>query len=219
MTTTMTLDLQPFIGDKQVEAACDAMQQVPSVMGARHAPLSHFEFYDAIQRQFEQLEIVPLQTTHALYSKNEVYFGMSEIQHRAKYYSPIVAWRASHNQRVSATLYVGAGMPHINAVCLNNAIKVTARQTVHFHNRLETMVHGALAQATVLFHHQQSTFARFRDTELTDAEAECAIIEMIRRGIIAPSKAGFVIDQWDTLDTTRLNGVSNVWRLFGAAAS
>ena len=154
------------------------------------------------------------QTRHALLNKGQVYFGIAELVGQAQHFVPVVAWRSSHNQRVAASLYVGAGVRELNNVCLTTEVRVASRQTLNFAERLPDLVHDALSEVSTIAHQQRSTFQRLIDTKLSDEDAERAIIEMIRMDIVSPSKSGLVIEQWDSPENEALAAKRNVWRLY-----
>lgn len=217
--TTPALDLSVYIGNRKVTQRSKAMLAVPAQQGVRHAPIPHAEFYSAVERSLAEYGIETAQTAHALLSHGEIYFGMCEVQSKSKVAVPIIGWSASHNQRISATLYFGAGVRDLNNLCFNTEVKVAGRQTINFRDRVATLVDSAIGDVETMSRQQRATFAHFLSVRLGTDEAECAIVQMVRDGIISPSKVGAVIKQWDFPDAAKLQRRRNVWRLFNAVAS
>lgn len=218
LTREALMDFTVYLGNKQVPLDHPTMTYQCEALGPRHEPISYREFYETILDQFNALGLKVYQTAHATTSKGATYFGIAELACESSTVVPIVGWRSSHNQRVSATLYLGAGLPEQNIVTLTNEIKIFARQTIGFQERLPSVVQEGLQHLDVLSKQQSKTFARFRRMRLSSMEAEQAIIEMIRQEVINPSKAKNVIDEWDMPQAQFLRGSRNVWRLFHAAA-
>ena len=212
------MDFAVYLGNKQVDIDDAVMTNQCEVLGPRHEPMSYHEFYETIMEQFEVAGIRVYQTAHAITHGGGAYFGIAELACESSTVVPIVGWRSSHNQRVSATLFLGAGLPEQNIITLTNEYKIFTRQSIGFQERLPSVVQEGLQHLKTISKDQNRNFARFRKIRLSGMEAEQAIIEMIRQDIINSSKAKAVIDEWDMPEAQFLRGSRNVWRLFHAAA-
>lgn len=213
-----TLNLSVFAGNKQVNAQCRAMRLIPEQLGARHSPMSHYNFFKAISTQVAELAIPIVQTIHTLSNNDDIYFGMAELHSHDEFFIPVLFWQSSHNQRVSARLFVGAGIRDHNNVVITSDISVLARQTGNYDKRMPEQIKVALHQFNTLVRQQNKAFSLFRRTKLVDMDAECSIVEMIRQGIIPPSKSHQVIEHWDNPEFADLEQYKTVWRLFNAVA-
>lgn len=212
------MDLGVYLGNKEVKEDDPTMTYQCDALGPRHEPISYLDFYKIIRSQFDAMGLKVYQVKHATANKGAVYFGIAELACESSSVVPVVGWRSSHNQRVSATLYLGAGLADQNIITLTNEVKILARQTIGFQERLPSVVCEGLEKLRTLSRQQSKTFAAFRRIRLSRMEAEQAIIEMIRQDVINPSKAKCVIEEWDMPEAQFLRGSRNVWRLFHAAA-
>jgi len=186
-------------------------------MGKRHAPISYQIFADEIANSLNDAKLRWLQIAHSINAGN-IYFGLCELATKSRFFVPVMAWRASHNQRVSATLFLGAGIPEYNTIVLIDELTIFSRQTKNFSERLPDLINDVISQVPALSKSQQTTFKYFHDIELTDVEAECAIIEMVREDIVPPSRVGQVISLWDEPADPSLSKSNSVWRLFLSVA-
>lgn len=213
-----TLDLTFYAGNKQVQATARSMRQTPQRLGPTHSPLSHFRFFKTIIDQIEAANIPITQTIHTLHSNNDLYFGMAELISHHDYFIPVLCWQSSRNQRVSARFFVGAGIRQCGTVTITSEIPIVARQSGDYKQRMPEQIKHALEHYSKLVKQQNKAFDLFRKTKLGVIDAECSIIEMLRRGIFPPSKSRQVIDRWDSPDYADLEEYRTVWRLFCAVA-
>lgn len=211
------LDLSAYMGNKAVDADSDVMLNQPEELGKRHAPLAFRVLSDTIIGVLCKRKLKSVQVAHSI-NKGNIYFGMTEVTGKARSFVPVIAWRASHNQRISATIYMGVGLRENNIIVLTNEVPVALRQTINFKERLPVAVEDSIEQLSVMAREHTHTISLMRKTYLSDANAERAICGMIREDILSPSQSGQALAQWDMPDNENLQAKRTVWRLFHAVA-
>ena len=211
--------MRQYIGQRLVKLNSDLMTREPDPRGPQHTPLPHLKFFRVVQKQIKQLSLSTSDTVHSVSANGDQYFGMSMLDTKDKCFAPIVGWHNAHNQRSSITLYSGAGFFETDSLCMSGKVMIPMRQTPSFADKLPPIVRSSLTQLLQKNRQQAGTYRSFKSTLITEAEAEHAIIDMIRTGVINVKRVEHVISQWDYPDDQALRKRKTVWRLFCAVAS
>ena len=218
LSATPMVDMRQYIGERQVKLNSDLMTRQPQGRGPQHEPLAHLMFYRVIQHQIKDLRLRPRATVHSVSADGDRYFGMSMLESDDACFAPVVGWRAAHNQRVSTTLYSGAGFLESDALCLADAVTMKIRQTATFMDKLPKLVNSSLSSLIHDSRKQSRTYKLFKQKQISESEAEHAIIDMVRQGVINSRRIDHVIALWDYPIDPVLHKRRTVWRLFCAVA-
>ena len=207
------LDFTYIVGDKRVHRNSEVMQRAPEPMGKLHVAIAYEHFYRAIAAELKRSSLPMMGTMHATQCKGGVYFGITQLHSKNDLYVPVLAWRCSTNQRVSASIYLGTGIVSTGDVLLSNQVHTEGRQVGRFADRLPAFAGCAVTQLPNAYRQQVDALNAFAKTKLTPVKADVAIMAMLRQGVIVPSHINAVIAQWDNPDNPKLMRRYTILRL------
>jgi len=181
-----------------------------------HVPIPHFRLVDLLRTTLGMYGHQITDEHHGVTEDGMRYFGLLSLRSTYTGYEDTVALRNSHDR----SFPVGIGFGSRVFVCDNLAfIADTVIKRKHTANLKRDIpgVIGELIEPLALQREAQArTFDRYKGTELTDEQADHAILGMYREGIINVTRIAEVVKEWDT-PTFDDFSERNAWRLFNAA--
>jgi hypothetical protein len=201
-------------GAEPVEAAALPDLPLPEATKTHH-PIAHHDVVQMVKfsLQFHGHEIV--QEDYGVMPDGMRFFGLLSLKSSEGDYTHTVGLRNSHDK----SWPIGIGFGSRVFVCDNTAFAaekvIKRRHTPNAKRDLPSLVAMAiepLHEARIAMSQQ---YNRFKATELGDYEADAAIMQMFRAGVINVQRIANVTDAWD--NPVHDWGGRTAWRLFNAA--
>lgn len=184
---------------------------------ASHVPIPHFRLVDMVRHTLGYYGHTVTEEHHGITEDGARYFGVLMLKSEYGAYEDAVALRNSHDK----TFPIGIGFGSRVFCCDNLSFiadhvirrKHTANAKRALPGLLQEVVEPLADQRLI----QQKTFALYRAVQLTDQEADHAVIEMYRRGILNINRVPDVLKEWDSPSFAEMADAGRTaWRLFNA---
>lgn len=211
------LNLMTALGDSIVSPDDNRMFAEPTPMGTRHHPITHAAMWDVVSTQIHNMGLDIKQSQHALDKSGNRYFGLVEVGNGSDYFSDLIAFRSTHDQRFPIQVSGGSGVWICSNLCMGGSHKVQTKHTTNVMDRLPSVVAEGLTMAVERNALQAEQFEKYKLTRINRKTSNAAMTEMVRRDVIAANQLGKVIKEYDepSHDEHKEDGL-NVWRLFNA---
>jgi hypothetical protein len=180
-----------------------------------HVPLPHIELVNMVKYALGYYGHDIMDEAHGLTEDGMRYFGLLSLRSSYREYTDTVGLRNSHDK----TFPIGISFGSRVFVCDNLAFigdHVIRRKHTHNSKRdlpgLVAEVVEPLADQRQL---QHRVIERYKETAITDQQADHAILDMYRAGVINIQRVQQVMQQWECPEHEW--GDPTAWRLFNAA--
>ena len=181
-----------------------------------HVPIPHFRVVDLVRTTVGMYGHEIVAEHHGTTEDGSRYFGLLSLRSPYTGYEDTVGLRNSHDK----SFPVGIGFGSRVFVCDNLAFiaeqSVKRRHTANLKRDLPGII-GEMIEPLALHREAQArTFDRYKRTLLTDAQADHAVLNMFRQGIVNIQRVPEVLHEWEEPSFEEFNE-RNAWRLFNAA--
>ena len=181
-----------------------------------HVPIPHFRVVDLVRTTVGMYGHEIVSEHHGITEDGARYFGLLSLRSTYTGYEDTVGLRNSHDK----SFPVGIGFGSRVFVCDNLAFiaeqSVKRRHTANLKRDLPGII-GEMIEPLALHREAQArTFDRYKQTLLTDAQADHAVLNMFRQGIVNIQRVPEVLHEWEEPSFEEFNE-RNAWRLFNAA--
>jgi hypothetical protein len=180
-----------------------------------HVPVAHHEIVELMRYSlgFYGHEIV--EEHHAVTEDGARYFGLLSLLSPDGEYTDTLGLRNSHDKRFPIGIAFGSRV----FVCDNLAFQadhvIKRKHTANAKRELPGLIAEVVEPLFAERQEQAERFNRYRETVLTDAMADHAILSLYRSGVINIHRVPDVMEQWET--PAHDWGDKTPWRLFNAA--
>jgi hypothetical protein len=212
------LNLTLHCGGKQVPRNALAAVHTPEPVD-RWFPIPHDLLLDRVHESLAANDLNVVNEVHALARDGDHYFGVMQLaSDEDSDFSTIVGLRNAHDKAFSAQMVVGSGVFVCDNLAFSGEIKIGRKHTRYIERDLPDVVHRAVHRIPLMREHQEAQIDTYKSTTIDDGEyADHLIMELFRKGIIAPSKIRAVWDEWKSPSHVEFtDGGYTVWRLFNA---
>jgi hypothetical protein len=191
-------------GAEHVDPAVLSQLPVPPPMGARHVIRPFSEDVEIIKDRLSNIGGFIQEEAYgvkmgAVYPKQ--FFGIIGVKfsgvHTDDSYQVIVGVRGSYDQSLPRGLAMGSRVLVCDNLAFSGEVNVTTKQTTNIDKRLPGLLARAIEQLPLLAEHQQLKFDAYRNFQLDPVEADAMMVELVRRGAVAPSQIGKIVQEWD----------------------
>lgn len=188
-----------------------------------HYPIAHEALIGHLRNSFTQggLEVVSEQ--HALHTLREHeganYFGLFEIECDNSHYNIVVGLRNSHVMAFSAGLLIGEQLFICDNLAFSGEIKFARKHTRFINRDIPAVVARAVGKLGNHRQQQEERITLYQGAKLDRAEADHAVIELLRARAFPSKDVIKVVDEFNNprhpehLDA---DGDRTVWTLFNA---
>jgi hypothetical protein len=209
----MTLMLH--VNAKQVEY--DELRQLETPPATpSHVPIPHFRVVDLIRTTLGMYGHAIVGEHHGITEDGSRYFGLLSLRSTYGNYEDTVGLRNSHDK----SFPVGIGFGSRVFVCDNLAFLadtvIKRKHTANLKRDLPGIIGEIIEPLADQRERQARTFERYTRSMLTEAQADHAIMQMWREGIIGVQRIADVAKEYDE-PTFEEFAERNAWRLFNAA--
>jgi len=155
---------------------------------------------------------------HAITPDHARYFGMLQVANcqDAQDYSYVLGLRNSHDKKFPAGLAVGAGVFVCDNLSFSGEISIARRHTVNINRDLPQLVNRAIGQLSEKWNDQETRFAAYKATELSEMQVHDLAIRMLDAGAVTACQIPHVIKEWRTPRHAEFAESRTAWRMFNA---
>lgn len=180
-----------------------------------HVPLAHFRLVDLVRGTLAMYNHEVVEEHHATDYDGMRYFGLLTLKSAYTGYTDTLGLRNSNDRAFP----VGIGFGSQVFVCSNLAFMadhvIKRRHTANLKRDLPGIV-GELIEPLALHREaQHRTFQRYKQTLLTDREADHIILNLYRQNVINVQRIPDVIREWEAPSFPDLED-RTAWRMFNA---
>jgi len=129
----------------------------------------------------------------------------------------MVGLRGSYDQTLPRGLAVGSRVFVCDNLAFSGEVTIKTKQTTFIGQRLPRLIAQAVDRIPALAQAQSAKFDAYRDTTIGQRAGDAMLVELVRRGAMAPSQLGVAIKEWDTPSHREHADLGwSVWRLHNA---
>lgn len=189
---------------------------IPDPVGPRHQPYSFAEYADHVKEALSGVGMEVIEEDYAV-QDNRKFFGLLSLRSDYNDYTPIVGLRGSHDQSLPRAIALGQQVFVCDNLSFTGERVLSTKQTKRIAERIPKLINNAITDFPSLIEAQNTFIHDLRSYKLSRSEADAAITEIIRRGIVTPSRAGQLIEQWDRPEhEEHAEDGRSLWRLHNA---
>ena len=186
-----------------------------------YKPVLHIDFVDMVEDTLGNHGYYFGEQAHVLNKSGNQYFGMAELYNDTAYqeYRLVGGWRNSYDKSLAAKFVVGSCVFVCSNLAFSGEIMIGRKHTANVLRDLPTLLNEAAKQVTPLRDLQDRRFERYKKAPLNDYIVNSAIVDIIRKNIIPPSKVGLLIQEcYEPRHEEHLtDGHRTGWTVFNAA--
>jgi len=188
-------------------------------------PIPHNSLISLLEDRIPQYGMEIVSQAHGLSADNARYFGMFQIaptaiggdgddsSKLAEDYAIVFGLRNSHDKSFNAGLACGSGVFVCDNLCFSAEIVVGRRHTTHIMRDLPVLMSNAMGKLVDARVSQDNRLAAYKETELTNDQADHLVCDAYRAGAIKKTRISDVLEQWDTPAHPEFND-RTAWSLF-----
>lgn len=183
-------------------------------------PIPHSSLIDLLEKQLPAYGLRVDQSAYGLHNNGERFFGMFQVGNDGAStdgndFSMVFGLRNSHDKSFPAGLCLGSGVFVCDNLAFSAEIVVGRRHTTHIMRDLPLLVSNAVGRLCDARTSQEDRLLAYKETEITDNQADHLVCEAFRQGAIGKTRIADVLEQWKTPAHPEFSeGGKTAWRLF-----
>jgi hypothetical protein len=196
---------------------------VPDARGSRHAVRPFVDDVDIVLDQFQSIGARVEDTAYGVLTRDGMparFFGLIELRLpnvADDDFGLMVGLRGSYDQTLPRGLAVGSSVFVCDNLAFSGEVTIKTKQTTYIGQRLPRLITQAVDRIPALALAQSAKFDAYRNTTIGQRAGDAMLVEMVRRGALAPSQLGVAISEWDQPSHQEHADLGwSVWRLHNA---
>lgn len=159
-------------------------------------PVPHATLLEQVTDSLQATGLQVVNEAHALAREGQRYFGLLELQAAGSDYTTVVGLRNSHDMSFAAGLVVGSMVFVCDNLAFSGEIKLARKHTRHIMRDLPQLTHAAIGRLTAVKERQDQRIAAYKNTDLSNLQADHLIMELLRARVINPTQTLKVWDEY-----------------------
>lgn len=182
---------------------------------ATHMPIPHFRVVDMLKHTLAFYGHDVTTESYGVTEDGMRFFGLLSLRSTYGGYEDTVAVRNSHDKKFPVGIGFGG-----RVFCCDNLSFIAdhiirRKHTANAKRDLPALVGEVVEPLALQRERQHQTFLHYQETELSEAQANDAIMTMFRTGVINVQRIADVVEQWEHPAYLEW-GERTAWRLFNA---
>lgn len=195
--------------------AYDALRTLPvPAATASHVPIPHHAVVDMVKYSLGFFGHELIEEHHAITPDGMRYFGILSLRGPDGDYTDTVGLRNSHDKKFPIGIAIGAKVFVCDNLSFHGDHVIKRRHTANAKRHLPGLVAEVIEPLQLYRQMQAEVFDRYRAQELEDRQADQAIMQLYRRGVINLTRIAEVMNAYDSPPHDW--GDKTAWRLFNA---
>jgi len=182
-----------------------------------HVPIAHARIVETLRYALGFYGHEVVNEHHGVTEDGMRYFGVLSLKSPYGNYTDTVGLRNSHDR----TFPVGIAFGSKVFVCDNLSFiadhVIRRKHTANAMRDLPGLVSELIEPLGLQRQVQADTFGRYTRALLTDEQADHAILDMYREGVVNIQRVADVVREWEHPTFEEFRGERSAWRLFNAA--
>lgn len=180
-----------------------------------HLPVAHHEIVELMRYTlgFYGHEIV--EEHHAVTEDGARYFGLLSLRSAYGDYTDSIGLRNSHDKKFPIGIAFGSRVFVCDNLAFQSEHVIRRKHTVKAKRELPGLLAEVVGPLQEKRKAQQITFDRYRATPLLEHQADHAIMQLYRQGVLNVTRIADVVKQWEEPEFEEW-GEPTAWRLFNA---
>jgi len=184
-------------------------------------PIPHNSLIELLETRLPDYGLSIVNQVHGLHGDR--YFGMFQVDsvvggdgtpnESAKDFGLVFGLRNSHDKSFPAGLALGSGVFVCDNLAFSAEIVVGRRHTRYIMRDLPLLVSNAVGRLVEARHTQENRLEAYKNTEITNDQADHLVCEAFRQGAIGKTLIADVLEQWRTPAHPEFND-RTAWSLF-----
>lgn len=194
----------------------DALRQLQTPTAtATHVPIEHFRLVDLVRATLSMFGHEVVEEHHAVDYEGQRYFGLMTLKSSYSGYTDTCGLRNSHDKKFPIGISFGAKC----FVCSNLSFigdhVIKRKHTANAKRELPGMLMEIIEPLAQVREKQALTFERYKQTMLTDQQADHIVLDLYRQGVVNLQRIPEVLEQWERPTFPDLEE-RNAWRMFNS---
>ena len=184
---------------------------------ASYNPVGHGAFVDVVETQLARIGYAMSEAAYGLTrdgARMFAYARLSGIDALGDGFGLTVGLRSSLDKSMAPAIAFGSHVFVCDNMAFTGEIQISRKQTTYIARDLPALVYDAVQRVRPMAHNQARRFDMYKAAPLSVRDADHAIIEMLRGGIVNTSRVEKVVAEFD--EPSYDHGNRSVWRLFNA---
>ena len=181
-------------------------------------PIPHHELLASVRRNIGASGLRIVQEQHALARDDAHYFGLLQVANgkEANDYTTVIGLRNAHDKRFPAGLVVGSQVFVCDNLAFSGEVDIARKHTRFIMRDLPQLIERAMGQLTTMRNTQDQRLAAYKDTGMTNAQANDLLVRAMDARVLPVTKLPRVLAEWRTPSHPEFAEGRNAWRLFNA---
>ena len=180
-----------------------------------HVPIAHADVVDMVRYALGYYEHEIVEEHHAITPDGARYFGILSLRSAYGDYTDMVGLRNSHDKKFPIGISFGSRVFVCDNLAFNGDHVIRRRHTQNARRDLPGLVAEVVAPLKAHRLELHATYEAYRATELTEPQADGAIMQLYRQGVINVQRIAAIAKAFD--EPPHDWGGRTAWRLFNAA--
>lgn len=180
-----------------------------------HVPVAHHEIVELMRYSLGFYGHEVVDEHHAVTEDGARYFGLLSLRSTYGDYTDTVGLRNSHDKRFPIGIAFGSRVFVCDNLAFHAEYVVRRKHTANAKRALPSLVGELIEPLALEREAQHRQFLTYRETPLSDNQADLAIMQMFRQGLLNVQRIAAVVDLWEK--PAHDWGEKAAWRLFNAA--
>lgn len=184
-----------------------------------YMPLAHHDLVNRVTTGLAAAGLEIVESAHALAKDGQRYFGLFQVARSGlldnRDYGLVMGLRNSHDKCFPAGITVGSQVFVCDNLAFSGEIKLARKHTVNIMRDLPGVITRAIGKLGDAWLSQDTRFEAYRETRLTDEQADRLILNAFRNRACVVTNLSDVVKEWDTPSHEEFAN-RNVWRLLNA---
>jgi hypothetical protein len=182
-------------------------------------PIPHSSLIELVENRLPDYGLTIQEQAHGLHADGSRYFGMFQVgtdgaTADGSDFAMVIGLRNSHDKSFPAGLALGSGVFVCDNLCFSAEVVVGRRHTAHIMRDLPLLVSNAVGRLCDARTSQEDRLEAYKETEITDSQADHLVCEAFRKGAIGKTRIADVLEQWRTPAHPEFAEGKTAWRLF-----
>lgn len=188
-----------------------------------HYPIPHLDLYQSVQHRMIEAGYTIKSEAYALHDRDGItganFFALLELETADQSHALVVGVRNSHTYQYAAGLVMGSRVFVCDNLSFSGSIKLARKHTRYISRDLPQLVAAGVGRLHDLRMSQAERFALYQGRELSIAEYDHAIVEMLRARAMPSSDIPRILKEIDKpshREHLNADGAVTVWTLYNA---
>lgn len=208
-------------GDTPMNRAQLEFVSTPAPMGARHHPVSFFDFAESVYERAHAYNLDVVSEEYVLNKSHMRMFGVLELSSNLgtrDEYSFLLGVRGSHDRSIPREIAVGSRVFVCSNLCFSGDIgTVKTKQTTFIEDRMDAFINSALDKADNRISYMDTLYQDMKNETISKQDGDEFLCNLYRNDTLPAADLGVALHEWvNPTHKEHDKDGDTVWKLFNA---